>query len=232
MKVDFAVTMSMSWLITTLAISAFFSSQLAYAYDLNPLQDLCVAVKDNVSVFVNGMVCKDPKLAKTDDFFASGLNVSGKIVRQKFGYSVTIVDVNNMPGLNTLGISIARADFEPKGLIPLHTHPRATELITILEGTVYVGFLAPAANIFKSRLFSKILNPGDVFVVPQGLIHFQYNVGRTNATVLATFNSQNPGFVMIPNSIFASDPPILDDVLAKGFQLDKQVIKQLRKKFA
>lgn len=47
MKVDFAITMSMSWLITTLvAIAAFFSSQLAYAYDLNPLQDICVGVKD------------------------------------------------------------------------------------------------------------------------------------------------------------------------------------------
>ncbi|XP_059310193.1 putative germin-like protein 2-2 [Lycium ferocissimum] len=106
------------------------------------------------------------------------------------------------------------------------------ELITILEGTIYAGFLVPAANSFKSRLFSKILNPGDVFVIPQGLIHFSYNVGRTNATVLATLKSQNPRFVMIPNSIFASNPPILDDVLAKGFQLDKKVIKQLRKKFS
>ncbi|KAF3616932.1 putative protein kinase [Capsicum annuum] len=118
------------------------------------------------------------------------------------------------------------------GLIPLHTHPRATELITVLEGTIYAGFLLPAENIFKSRLFSKILKPGDVFVVPQGLVHFQYNVGRTNATILASFNSQNSGFVMIPNIIFASDPPILDDVLAKGFQLNKKVIQQLRKKFA
>lgn len=184
------------------------------------------------AVFINGKVCKDPNLAKVDDFFASGLNVRGKLVRQKFGYSVNIVDVNNMPGLNTLGISLVRADFEPKGLIPLHTHSRATELITVLEGTIYVGFLVPNENFFKSRLFTKILNPGDVFVVPEGLIHFQYNVGRTNATILASFNSQNPGFIMIPNIIFASDPPILDDALAKGFQLDKKVIKQLRQKFA
>lgn len=182
---------------------------------------------------MNGKFCKDPNLAKVDDFFTSGLNESGKVVRQNYGYSVHIVDVNNMPGLNTLGISIIRADFEPKGLIPLHTHPRATELITILEGTLYAGFLLPYENnFFKSRLFSKILNPGDAFVVPQGLVHFQYNVGRTNATILATYNSQNPGFTMIPNIIFASDPPIIDDALAKGFQLDKKVIKQLRKKFA
>ncbi|CAN4091144.1 unnamed protein product [Withania somnifera] len=225
--------MNMSSLITTIAIATFFSFQLAYAYDVSPLQDLCVAVKDsNTSVFVNGKICKDPNLSTVDDFFASGLNIRGKVMRQTFGYSVNIVDVNTMSGLNTLGISLIRADFEPKGLIPLHTHPRATELITILEGTIYAGFLVPAENIFKSRLFSKILRPGDVFVVPQGLIHFQYNVGRTNATILASFNSQNPGFVMIPNSIFASDPPILDDALAKGFQLDRKVIQQLRKKFA
>ncbi|KAK4729375.1 hypothetical protein R3W88_022363 [Solanum pinnatisectum] len=102
-------------------------------------------------------------------------------------------------------------------------HPRATELITILEGTIYAGFLAPdAASIFKSRLFSKIMNPGDVF----------YNVGHKNATLLASFNSQNPGVVMIPSTIFASDPPILDDVLAKGFRLNKKVINELRKKFS
>ncbi|XP_060181997.1 germin-like protein subfamily 1 member 13 [Lycium barbarum] len=224
--------MRICWFITTLAITAFFSSP-AYAYDLNPLQDICVAVNDSkASVFVNGKFCKDPKLAKADDFFASGLNVSGNSVPQ-LGFAVKVVDVNNMPGLNSLGMSIVRADLEPQGLSPLHTHPRATELITILEGTIYAGFLAPdAANIFKSRLFSKILNPGDVFAIPQGLIHFQYNAGHKKATLLASFNSQNAGVVIIPDSIFASDPPILDDVLAKGFQLDKKVIEELRKKFS
>ncbi|KAM3356569.1 hypothetical protein P3S68_023283 [Capsicum galapagoense] len=197
--------MRMCWFITTLIIVAFFLYP-AYAYDLNTLQDICVAVDDSkASVLVNGKICKDPKLVKADDFFASGLNVSGSAMSQ-FGISVNIVDVNVMPGLNTLGISIVRVDLEPQGLVLHHTHPRATELTTVIEGTVYAGFLAPdPANIFKSRLFSKILNPGDV---------------------------QNPGFVLIPSSIFASDPPILDDVLAKGFQLDKKVIEELRKKLS
>ncbi|OIT29876.1 PREDICTED: putative germin-like protein 2-2 [Nicotiana attenuata] len=160
------------------------------------------------------------------------INVSGNAMA-KFGFAINVVDVNTMPGFNTLGISIVRVDMEPQGLVPLHTHPRATEIVTMLDGTIYAGFLLPdSPNIFKSRLFSKILNPGDVFAIPQGLIHFQYNVGNKNATFLASLNSQNPGVIMIPNSIFASDPPILDDVLAKGFQLDKKVIKQLRKKFS
>uniref|UniRef100_A0A3Q7EJC9 Germin-like protein n=1 Tax=Solanum lycopersicum TaxID=4081 RepID=A0A3Q7EJC9_SOLLC len=138
-----------------------------------------------------------------------------------------------MPGLNTLGISLARADLEPQSIVPLHTHPRATEMITILEGTVYAGFLLPdPANFFESRLFSKILNPGDVFVFPIGLIHFLYNVGHKKAVAFGTFNSQNPGFVIIPNSIFASNPPISDDILAQGFQLNKTQIAELRKKFS
>ncbi|XP_060168991.1 germin-like protein subfamily 1 member 17 [Lycium barbarum] len=224
--------MSMCWFITTLAITAFFSS-LAYAYDNNPLQDICVAVNDSkASVFVNGKICKDPKLAKADDFFASGLNVSGNVV-PGLGFATKTVDVKNMPGLNTLGISVGRLDLEPQCLLPLHTHPRAAELITLLEGNVYVGFFVPdVANFFKSRLFSKILNPGDVFAFPKGLIHFLYNVGHKKATVLAVFNSQNPGFVMIPNSIFASNPPVLDDVLAEGFHLSKTQIAELRKKFS
>ncbi|MCD7464431.1 hypothetical protein HAX54_052728 [Datura stramonium] len=224
--------MSMWWFITTLAITAFFYSP-AYAYDNNPLQDICVAVNySKASVFLNGKICKDPKLATADDFYFSGLNVSENAASQ-FGFATKFVNVNNMPGLNTLGISIVRGDLEPQSLFPLHMHPRASALMTILEGTIYVGlFVADTANFFKSRLFSKILNPGDVFVFPQGLIHFLYNVGRKKATCLLSFNSQNPGFITIPNSIFASEPSVPDDILAKGFQLNKRQIAELRKKFS
>ncbi|XP_049345939.1 putative germin-like protein 2-1 [Solanum verrucosum] len=225
--------MMMWWFITTLAITAFFYNSPVYAYDNNPLQDICVAVRDShSSVFVNGKICKDPKLATPNDFYFSGLNVSGNAA-PKSGVAVKLVDVNSMPGLNTLGISVSRLDFEPLSLFPLHAHPRASALITILEGSIYVGLFVPdPANFFKSRLFSKILNPGDVFVFPKGLIHFLYNIGNKKATSLIYYNSQNPGVISIPNSIFASKPPVPDDVLAKGFQLNKIQIAQLRKKFS
>ncbi|MCD7464430.1 hypothetical protein HAX54_052727 [Datura stramonium] len=224
--------MSIWWFITTLAITSFFSSP-AYAFDNNPLQDICVAVNDSeASVFVNGKICKDPKLATANDFYFSGLNVS-RDVYPKFGIAVTIVGVNEMPGLNTLGISTSRADIEPQSLFPFHTHPRATELVIVMEGTLYVGFfVSDATNFFKSRLFSKILNPGDVFVFPKGLIHFLYNVGRKKATLFGSYNSQNPGLITIPSSIIASNPPIMDDILSKGFQLNKTEIVELRKKFS
>ncbi|WMV10674.1 hypothetical protein MTR67_004059, partial [Solanum verrucosum] len=170
----------------------------------------CVAVNDSqASVFVNGKICKDPKLATPNDFYFSSLNFS-RDVYPKYGIAVTIVGVKEMPGLNTLGISTSRADIEPQSLFPFHMHPRATE----------------------SRLFSKILNPGDVFVFPIGLIHFLYNVGHKKAVVFGSYNSQNPGLITIPSSIFASEPPIMDDILAKSFQLNKTEIAQLRNKFS
>ncbi|MCD7464429.1 hypothetical protein HAX54_052726 [Datura stramonium] len=187
--------MSIWWFITTLAITSFFSSP-AYAYDNNPLQDICVAV---------------------NDYKASGLNVS-RDVHPKFGIAVTIVGVNDIPGFNTLGISTSRADIELQSLSPFHTHPRATELVIVMEGTLYVGFLvSDATNFFKSRLFSKILNYGDVFVFSKGLIHFLYNMGRKKATLFGSYNSQNSVLITIPSSIIASNPPIMDDILSKGF---------------
>ncbi|XP_009766874.1 putative germin-like protein 2-1 [Nicotiana sylvestris] len=227
------ITMTMAFLIITIVITAYFSS-LASAYDLDPPQDLCVAVEDsNTSVLMNGKACKDPKLATADDFFASGFNESGPPIPNYLGFAVNILNVNRMPGLNTLGISIVRADLEPFGLISPHIHPRGNELILVLEGILYVGFTVPdPGNPFKSRLFEKILNPGDVFVIPQSLIHVQYNLGTTNTTALSCFNSQNPGVHMIPFQLFGSNPSILDDVLVKGFRLDKKVVEHLRAQFS
>lgn len=93
------------------------------------------------------------------------------------GFASTRVDVSNIPGLNTLGMFLGRTNLEPQRLAQFHTHPRATELITVLEGFLYTGFLVPyAVNFFKSCLFSKIMNPGDVFVFPKGLINIQYDM--------------------------------------------------------
>ena len=138
------------------------------------------------------------------------------------------MNVDKILGLNTLGISLARIDFAPYGLNPPHTHPRATEILVVLEGTLYVGFVTSNTD---NRLFTKILNKGDVFVFPVGLIHFQFNVGHTNAVAFSGLSSQNPGLITIADAVFGSNPPINPDVLTKAFQLDKNVVNYLEKIF-
>ena len=138
------------------------------------------------------------------------------------------MNVDTLPGLNTLGISLVRIDFAPYGENPPHTHPRGTEILVVLEGTLFVGFVTSNP---ENRLFTKTLNKGDVFVFPIGLIHFQLNVGKTNALVISGLSSQNPGVITIADAVFGSNPPINPDVLTKAFQLDKNVVEDLQKKF-
>ncbi|KAJ6816404.1 putative germin-like protein 2-1 [Iris pallida] len=211
------------FLLAVLTITTF---SLAIASDPSPLQDFCVGVKMS-PVFVNGLVCEDPKLAKPEDFFFAGLNKPGN-TSNPLGSMVTPVAAGQLPGLNTLGISLVRIDFEPYGLNPPHTHPRATEILTVLEGSLYVGFVTSNPG---NRLFAKVLRKGDVFVFPQGLVHFQLNSGEGNAVAIAALSSQNPGVITVANAVFGAKPPILDDVLAKAFKLDKKTVDWLQAQF-
>ncbi|XP_017977493.1 PREDICTED: germin-like protein subfamily 1 member 14 [Theobroma cacao] len=206
-----------------------FANSLASAFDPSPLQDFCVAINDTKNgVFVNGKFCKDPKLAVADDFFYSGLNMPGN-TSNPVGSNVTTVNVDQIPGLNTLGISLVRIDYAPYGgLNPPHTHPRGTEILVVVEGTLYVGFVTSNP---ENRLFTKVLNPGDVFVFPIGLIHFQFNIGKTAAVAFAGLSSQNAGVITIAKAVFGSNPPINPDVLTKAFQLDKRVVSYLQSRF-
>ncbi|KAL2320206.1 hypothetical protein Fmac_029175 [Flemingia macrophylla] len=179
-----------------------------------------------LEVFVNGKFCKDPKLVKAEDFFR---HVEAGNTSNPLGAQVTQVFVDQLPGLNTLGVSLARIDFAPKGLNPPHTHPRGTEILIVIEGTLYVGFVTSNQN--NNRLFTKVLNKGDVFVFPIGLIHFQLNVGHGNAMAIAGLSSQSPGTITIANSLFNATPPISTEVLTKAFQVDKNTIANLQKQF-
>ncbi|XP_056164720.1 germin-like protein subfamily 1 member 17 [Syzygium oleosum] len=202
------------------------ASSCAFASDPSPLQDFCVAADNpNSAVFVNGMFCKDPKLATADDFSFTKFRYPGN-TSNPLGSKVTTAFVDQFPGLNTLGIAMARLDFAPYGLNPPHIHPRGTEMLAVVEGTLLVGFVT--SNQLNNTLFSKVLTKGDVFVFPQGLIHFQLNIGQTNALAFAFLSSQNPGLITIANSVFGSKPPINVDVLTKAFQVDSKLINYLQ----
>ncbi|KAB1207169.1 Germin-like protein subfamily 1 member 14 [Morella rubra] len=171
--------------LVTVLLFALACSQLASASDPSPLQDFCVATKDSKE-FVN--VESSAITRKVDDFFFSELD--------------------------KLGISVARIDFAPYGLNPPHTYSHATEIIVVLEGTLYVGFVTSNTD---NHLFTKVLKKGDVFVFPIGLIHFQWNMGNTDALVFVALSNHNLGVITIADAIFGANPPINRDVLSKAF---------------
>ncbi|KAG6491937.1 hypothetical protein ZIOFF_046878 [Zingiber officinale] len=87
------------------------------------------------------------------DIFNYGFDKPSNTIN-KLGSNVRAVNMNTIPGLNTLDISMARIDFAPRGLNPPHTHPRATEILTVLEGEFYVGFVT--SNIGQTNCFFTI----------------------------------------------------------------------------
>ncbi|KAK2969730.1 hypothetical protein RJ640_015874 [Escallonia rubra] len=133
----------------------------------------------------------------------------------------------NSPGLNTLGISLTRIYYGPGGINPPHIHPRASEILTVTEGSLLVGFVT---SVPDNRLITKVLQKGDVFVFPVGLVHFQRSVGNGYAAAWAALSSQNPGVITVANSVFGSNPSIPGEVLAKAFQVDKNIVELLQSK--
>ncbi|XP_042471947.1 putative germin-like protein 2-1 [Zingiber officinale] len=216
--------MEMASRIIFLALVALASTSPAMASDPNQLGDSCIPT---LAALVNGLACKDAQMVTVDDFFFSGLDKPGN-TSNAVGSKVTPVSVAQIPGLNTLGISLVRIDYAPFGLNPPHTHPRATEVLVVLKGALLVGFVTSNP---ENKHHTKVLNKGDVFVFPQGLIHYQYNNWTTNSVAIAGLSSQNPGVITVGNAIFGSTPPISDDVLAKAFHVSKETVDAIRAKF-
>lgn len=176
---------------------------------------------------MNGAACKDPSLVQAKDFFFSGLRVAGN-TSNPVGSKVTLATVMQIPGLNTLGVAMARVDYAPWGINPPHYHPRASEILTVLEGSLEVGFITSNP---ENRQVRTVLKKGDAFVFPKGLVHYQRNLGSTNAVAISSLSSQNPGVVTIANAVFGSTPDIASDILVKALQLDGNIVKYLQSKF-
>nr|PNR31552.1 hypothetical protein PHYPA_025673 [Physcomitrium patens] len=73
---------------------------------------------------------------------------------------------------------------------PAHT-PRSTEMIYVVKGSIHIGFVAT-----DNRLYDGVLEECHAAILPHGLLHFSLNVGKGQAEVIASFNSENPGLRM------------------------------------
>jgi len=187
-----------------------------------------------VLALVHSVEASDPEL--TTDFFApSGTNKStltgdyftSQTLRNGTGlakpakYAIKRVNSEVFPALTGLGVSTALLEYRPGGINTLHTHPRGTEVLTLAQGKLHVG-LVDSSN----KLYTQVLLPGDVFVFPKGLVHYQINLGKHTAIAYAAFSSSNPGTISLPGNIFASG--IEDVVLQAAFKVDANVIDQLQ----
>jgi len=213
------------WVTVAVLVTVGLVPMAAMAADEDPLQDFCVA--DTASgVVINGFPCKPAAKVWAGDFKSDALTKPGDTNNPNMAV-VTPAFVAQFPGLNTLGIAAARIDFAKGGINPPHTHPRATELLLVVKGELYVGFVSTNGTV--NTLFATTVKPGELFVFPRGLVHFQLNVGKGPALAFAALNSQNPGAQAIAPALFM--PDIKDEVLEKGFRIDGKTVDAIQAQF-
>lgn len=195
--------------------------------DPSPLQDFCVADLKS-PFFINGFPCKKPSEVTSKDFFHDGLvDILKPIHYDYLGVDLKQANVFQFPGLNTLGMSMNRVTLRPGGLNSPHVHPRASELSIVAQGRILVGLVST-----DYTMYGKILSSGELFIIPQGLMHFELNVGRGNARFYASFNSQNPGIQRLGLALFNTTPTIPDEVLVKALQVNQTIVDLIKDKFS
>jgi len=204
-------------LVAPLMISLLPFSSLA----LN--QDFCIADLARGDTPA-GYPCKPQTGVTADDFYYRGLNTTGPTINP-FNIGLSSAFVTRFPGVNGLGISAARVDFAPGGVVPLHSHPGGTELLFVIEGAISAGFISSLTN----QVYVKTLYKGDLMVFPQGLLHFQYNLGNDTAVALSSYSSANPGLMILDFALFANNLP--SDVVSKVTVLDELEVRKLKALF-
>ncbi|KAF1870513.1 hypothetical protein Lal_00003719 [Lupinus albus] len=181
--------------------------------------DFCVADY----TFPNGPAgysCKKPSSVTVDDFVYHALAISGNTTNI-INAAVSPAFDAQFPGINGLGISIARLDLAVNGVIPLHTHPGASEILVVVQGTICAGFVAS-----DNTVYLKTLKKGDIMVFPQGLLHFQVNGGGSTALAFVSFSSANPGLQILDFALFKSDFPT--PLIVQTTFIDAAVVKKLK----
>ncbi|GAB2219252.1 hypothetical protein Droror1_Dr00006885 [Drosera rotundifolia] len=181
--------------------------------------DFCVA-DFSVPDGPTGYACKKQAAVTVDDFVHVGLGAAGN-TSNIIKAAVTPAFAAQFPGVNGLGISIARLDLANGGVIPFHTHPGASEVLVVIQGAITAGFVSSANKVYR-----KTLNKGDIMTFPQGLLHFQVNAGGIPAIAYVSFSSSSPGLQILDFALFANDLPT-ELVKATTF-LDDYQIKKLK----
>uniref|UniRef100_A0A0E0GR54 Germin-like protein n=1 Tax=Oryza nivara TaxID=4536 RepID=A0A0E0GR54_ORYNI len=144
-----------------------------------------------------------------------------KLILATFAVVFLALAATSLAGDPDMLQDVCVADYNPP-----HTHPRATEIMFVAEGTLDVGFVTTA-----NKLFTRTVSKGEVFVFPRGLVHFQRNSGNTSALAIAAFNSQLPGTQSIADTLFGAAPPLPSDTLARAFQVDGGMVESIKSKF-
>ncbi|KAF9584033.1 hypothetical protein BGW38_007800 [Lunasporangiospora selenospora] len=159
-------------------------------------------------------------------------------VTDNTGGTIALSTINNFPALIGTQVAMAVGFVNPCGLNVPHSHPRANELLTVIQGKLIAGLIleindgsfghvvgqpAPVHGPIPQVTTTLANYTGMLF--PQGETHFQFNPTCEPALFVAAFDSSDPGRTQIARNFFSDMP---DDMLIASIGDDQEVLDAKR----
>ncbi|XP_039145688.1 auxin-binding protein ABP19a-like [Dioscorea cayenensis subsp. rotundata] len=210
-------------LVSYILIFFLISFVMIHSSNASAVQDFCVAdlaLPESPA----GYSCKSVSKVTVNDFIKSQFLTTNTAI-PSFNLSISLASATEFPAVNGLHISAIYVELGVGGLAPAHVHPGGNEFSVVTQGTILCGFVSSDNN----KAYFKTLQAGDAIVFPQGLVHFQINVGRTPAKFISSFSSANPRIVIIASALFGNNLPT--DIVKKVTFLDDAAVKKLKAMF-
>ncbi|KAF9899164.1 hypothetical protein EC991_009396 [Linnemannia zychae] len=154
------------------------------------------------------------------------------------GGTIALSTVNNFPALIGTEVAMAVGFVNPCGLNVPHSHPRANELLTVIQGELVAGLVLELNNGNTGHVVGQLapvngpipqvnvtLSNYKGMLFPQGETHFQFNPTCEPALFVAAFDSSDPGRTQIARNFFSNMP---DEVLIASIGSDLEVLDAKR----
>ncbi|KAI0650788.1 RmlC-like cupin [Trametes meyenii] len=141
-------------------------------------------------------------LDKDSDFVFNFLNATAT---KGAGGSAVGATVANFPALVNNGMAMTIGFLGPCGMNTPHTHPRATEILYVVNGNISSGLIAENG----ARFIFNTVPAGSAMLFPKGSIHFQQNEGCDPITFVAALNNEDPGVESIAQRYFGLPPDVV-----------------------
>lgn len=148
------------------------------------------------------------------------------------GGATKAANIETFPILTGLGISTTLGFLEPCGINTPHVHPRATEFLTLVEGSgLKFGYVLENGLVAAGRdpEIAGTLQKFEGTVFPQGSMHFQFNDNCDRAAFVASLNSEDPGTSQVAQNFFALNSQVVNATLGFPKTIDGTNIETLRK---
>jgi len=138
------------------------------------------------------------------------------------GGTIRPLTLSQMPSLTGQGLAYVLIELAPCGLILPETHPRATEMIYVIEGErLQVGFSEENGG----RTLVNEIRKGQCMLFPASLIHFEQNLACTPVKYLAALNSEDPGVVTMSWQTFG----LPEYALQSTFNVNSTLIDMIKR---